>query len=255
MESEVRYISNKLLVCHSQVYTIKETDFNKFFDEETQFAMVIAALCHDVGHRGKSNGFEINTLSNLAIRYHDNSVLEQYHAAFTMKIMMKHEYNILGELEGSEFRNIRAIIIECILATDMMEHFDMIEEVNNIADKVKDKKDGFEEHELSLARKLVTHMSDLSGSAKSFDVARVWSKRICQEFSNQVNILFKILSTMKKLSLEFQSPHILKILIKLMFIALIKSNSIKMLLDHCLKLLINLLEASLHGLLILLMKM
>lgn len=151
--------------------------------------MVIAALCHDVGHRGKNNGFEINTLSNLAVRYHDQSVLEQYHAAYTMKIMMTHEHNILGHLDGKDFRTARGVIIECILATDMKEHFDMIGEVNDMSVAVSMKKpDEYTEEESTLAYKLCTHIADLSGSAKRFDIARGWSKRICQEFTNQVRL-------------------------------------------------------------------
>ena len=51
------------------------------------FALIFGALCHDVSHRGRTNIFEINSLSNLAIRYHDKSVLEQHHAATAIKLM------------------------------------------------------------------------------------------------------------------------------------------------------------------------
>lgn len=37
---------------------------------------MISSLGHDVGHTGRTNIFEINSLSDLAIRYHDKSVLE-----------------------------------------------------------------------------------------------------------------------------------------------------------------------------------
>lgn len=41
-----------------------------------KFAVIIGALCHDVAHTGRTNVFEMNSLSSLAIRYHDKSVLE-----------------------------------------------------------------------------------------------------------------------------------------------------------------------------------
>lgn len=50
-------------------------------DKFTRFCLLMSGLCHDVNHRGKTNMFEINSFSNLAIRYHDKSVLEQHHAA------------------------------------------------------------------------------------------------------------------------------------------------------------------------------
>jgi len=42
----------------------------------TKFTLIISGLMHDVGHTGRTNIFEINSLSELAIRYHDKSVLE-----------------------------------------------------------------------------------------------------------------------------------------------------------------------------------
>jgi len=45
-------------------------------DQFTRFSLIIAGLCHDVSHRGKTNLYEINSFSNLALRYHDKSVLE-----------------------------------------------------------------------------------------------------------------------------------------------------------------------------------
>lgn len=38
------------------------------------FAVVLSGLCHDVGHTGRTNNFEIAVQSKLAIRYHDKSV-------------------------------------------------------------------------------------------------------------------------------------------------------------------------------------
>lgn len=38
------------------------------------FSLLIAALCHDVGHTGRTNLFEVGIMSKLAIRYNDKSV-------------------------------------------------------------------------------------------------------------------------------------------------------------------------------------
>jgi len=55
----------------------------------------ILGLCHDVSHTARTNLFEVNSMSKLAIRYHDKSVLEQHHLAVTFKILHKKEANIL----------------------------------------------------------------------------------------------------------------------------------------------------------------
>lgn len=41
--------------------------------------MLISALTHDVDHPGNNNDFEIKTGSELALRYNNKSVLENYH--------------------------------------------------------------------------------------------------------------------------------------------------------------------------------
>jgi calcium/calmodulin-dependent 3',5'-cyclic nucleotide phosphodiesterase len=43
-------------------------------DNFIKFTLLISALCHDVAHTGRTNLFEMNSLSPLAIRYHDRSV-------------------------------------------------------------------------------------------------------------------------------------------------------------------------------------
>jgi hypothetical protein len=36
---------------------------------------------------------------------------------------------------------------------------------------------------------MIVHTVDLSGATKEFKMASIWSKRVSEEFSNQVNIL------------------------------------------------------------------
>ena len=46
----------------------------KYLNDITKFSTIVSALCHDVGHTGRTNLFEINSKSKLATRYHDKSV-------------------------------------------------------------------------------------------------------------------------------------------------------------------------------------
>ncbi|ETO18760.1 phosphodiesterase [Reticulomyxa filosa] len=52
-------------------------------------ACLVSAACHDVGHPGNNNPFEINLESELAVRYNDISVLENMHAAKTWEILKR----------------------------------------------------------------------------------------------------------------------------------------------------------------------
>ena len=52
------------------------------------FAVLVAALGHDLCHPGHTNQFEMNSDSELSQRYNGKSVLENYHAACLMKVVV-----------------------------------------------------------------------------------------------------------------------------------------------------------------------
>jgi hypothetical protein len=85
-------------------------------------AFEIAAIIHDFKHNGFTNGYHINSISKLAVRYNDVSVLENFHVAQTYKILEKTECDIFDGLAIEEKRSIRKRIIGCVLATDMAKH-------------------------------------------------------------------------------------------------------------------------------------
>jgi hypothetical protein len=44
-------------------------------------SFLLAAMVHDLGHPGMNNAFLINSSDKIAVRYNDNSILENYHVA------------------------------------------------------------------------------------------------------------------------------------------------------------------------------
>ncbi len=53
------------------------------------FGIILAAIIHDFDHPGLNNAFMINSRSDIAIRYNDVSVLENYHIASAYQILLK----------------------------------------------------------------------------------------------------------------------------------------------------------------------
>jgi len=47
----------------------------KFLTKLGCFTLMLSAICHDVDHTGHNNDFEIKSKSELALRYHDLSVI------------------------------------------------------------------------------------------------------------------------------------------------------------------------------------
>ena len=153
------------------------------FPERLHFAFLLAAFGHDLDHTGRNNVFEINTRSKLAMNYNDQSPLEQHHIRTLFKIINLSENSILKGFSFEEYFEVRNLIIECILATDMKVHFALVKKFEGLVEEPK----GLSLKERkSLVLNLVIHSADISGSAKNIEVARVWSQMISVEFTNQL---------------------------------------------------------------------
>ncbi|KAL8426594.1 hypothetical protein Efla_005171 [Eimeria flavescens] len=86
-------------------------------------SVLVAALCHDVGHPGRNNAFFLAHRSPLSILYNDRAVLENFNSALTFKVLSQESCNIFRPLPKAEVMEIRAHIISLVLATDMKTHF------------------------------------------------------------------------------------------------------------------------------------
>jgi hypothetical protein len=53
----------------------------------------------------------------------DVSVLENHHIASTFSVMQDAKYNILDTFGKDDYKKARALMIDCVLATDMSKHF------------------------------------------------------------------------------------------------------------------------------------
>ena len=61
-------------------------------------AFFLSCFMHDFKHDGHTNPYHVNSMSDVAIKYNDVSVLENYHVAQTFKIFSNEETNIIGKL-------------------------------------------------------------------------------------------------------------------------------------------------------------
>lgn len=91
------------------------------------FAVFVANIIHDYEHPGYSNQFIVRTKHPIAIRYSDYCVLENHHlaAAFSL-ILKKDSSNIMLNIPYGMYKEIRRLIIEIVLNTDMSKHFSIM---------------------------------------------------------------------------------------------------------------------------------
>lgn len=91
----------------------------------------MASAIHDVDHPGFNNSFMISTLSPIALRYNDLSVLENFHCAKGFEVMSEEGCEILDTLSPDQYKTVRTAIISMVLATDMINHFEYITKFKN----------------------------------------------------------------------------------------------------------------------------
>jgi len=145
------------------------------------FALLVAAIVHDLGHPGLNNNFQIATSSPLALRYNDRSILENHHCSLAFTLLKKPENDILSGLSDEQRREVRNLIIVCVLATDLAHHMEITAQFNSVASKfTKDEK----QHRM-LMLQILLKAADISNPGKPFEIAKYWANMVQEEFFAQ----------------------------------------------------------------------
>ncbi|XP_026000298.1 calcium/calmodulin-dependent 3',5'-cyclic nucleotide phosphodiesterase 1A [Astatotilapia calliptera] len=159
-------------------FLMLHTGLMHWLSELEILAMVFAAAIHDFEHTGTTNNFHIHTRSEVAILYNDRSVLENYHVSAAYRLMAEEDMNILVNLNKDDWRELRSLVIEMVMSTDMSCHFQQIKTMRNALtqthsiDKVK-------------VLSLMLHAADISHPAKAWPLHYRWTHSLMEEFFRQ----------------------------------------------------------------------
>ncbi|XP_067829006.1 3',5'-cyclic-AMP phosphodiesterase 4D isoform X5 [Heptranchias perlo] len=159
-----------------------------FTDLETLAALFAAAI-HDVDHPGVSNQFLINTNSELALMYNDESVLENHHLAVGFKLLQEENCDIFQNLPKRQRQSLRKMVIDMVLATDMSKHMTLLAGLKTMVETKKVTSSGVllldnYTDRIQVMRNMV-HCADLSNPTKPLELYRQWTDRILEEFFRQ----------------------------------------------------------------------
>ncbi|XP_040926291.1 cAMP-specific 3',5'-cyclic phosphodiesterase 4C-like [Betta splendens] len=152
-------------------------------------AALFAAAIHDVDHPGVSNQFLINTNSELALMYNDESVLENHHLAVGFKLLHQENCDIFQNLTKRQRQSLRKLVIDMVLATDMSKHMTLLADLKTMVETKKVTSSGvlLLDHytERIQVLKNMVHCADLSNPTKPLPLYRQWTERIMEEFFRQ----------------------------------------------------------------------
>uniref|UniRef100_A0A8C4ZP52 Phosphodiesterase n=1 Tax=Gadus morhua TaxID=8049 RepID=A0A8C4ZP52_GADMO len=159
------------------------------FTDLEVLAAIFAAAIHDVDHPGVSNQFLINTNSELALMYNDESVLENHHLAVGFKLLQEDNCDIFQNVCKKQRQMLRRMVIDMVLATDMSKHMSLLANLKTMVETKKVTSSGVllldnYTDRMQVLRNMV-HCADLSNPTKSLDLYRQWTGRIMEEFFHQ----------------------------------------------------------------------
>ncbi|XP_072095848.1 cone cGMP-specific 3',5'-cyclic phosphodiesterase subunit alpha' [Mobula birostris] len=108
----------------------------KYYSDLEAFAMVTAAFCHDIDHRGTNNLYQMKSQAPLA-RLHGSSILERHHLEYSKTLLHDESINILQNLNQRQHETVMHLMEVAIIATDLALYFKKRTMFQKIVDSVE----------------------------------------------------------------------------------------------------------------------
>ncbi|XP_049823629.1 cAMP-specific 3',5'-cyclic phosphodiesterase-like isoform X5 [Aethina tumida] len=152
-------------------------------------AALFAACVHDVDHPGLTNQFLINSSSELALMYNDESVLENHHLAVAFKLLSNEGCDIFCNLSKKQRQTLRKMVIDMVLSTDMSKHMSLLADLKTMVETKKVAGSGVllldnYTDRIQVLENLV-HCADLSNPTKPLALYKRWVDLLMEEFFQQ----------------------------------------------------------------------
>jgi len=181
-------------------------------------ALFLSCICHDFKHPGVNNDFLKETKNILAIKYNDNSILENMHISEAFKLTLDYpNCDIFSGMNLENYKQMRKEMISCVLFTCMSKHAvnnnfmkelinkkninNNINNTNNINNKdnnnnINNKDNKKDNNNINNNKteetdihqnymNLLIHSADISNPTKKFEIYWKWADLVVEEFFQQ----------------------------------------------------------------------
>uniref|UniRef100_A0A671RAY2 Phosphodiesterase n=1 Tax=Sinocyclocheilus anshuiensis TaxID=1608454 RepID=A0A671RAY2_9TELE len=164
----------------------------KYYSDLDAFAMVAAAFCHDIDHRGTNNLYQTKSTSPLA-KLHGSSILERHHLDYSKTLMAEESVNIFQSLQKRQFETVQHLHDVCIIATDLALYFKkrtMFQKIVDATEPMADEKEAIAYVANNPIRKeiimaMMMTGCDLSAITKPWEVQSKVALMVAAEFWEQ----------------------------------------------------------------------
>merc|ERR1719369_2454575 len=176
-------------VTQSTHILLQSSALRDVFTHLEAMAAILACAVHDVDHPGVTNQYLINTSSELAVMYNDESVLENHHLAVAFKLLQIPDCDILSNLSQKQRLSVRKMMIDMVLATDMSKHMSLLANLKTLVETKKVAGSGVllldnYNDRIQVLQNMI-HCSDLSNPTKPLTLYVEWVDRLMKEFWKQ----------------------------------------------------------------------
>ena len=152
-------------------------------------ALFLSCICHDYKHPGLNNNFLKDSKNILAIKYNDNSILENMHISETFKLTIDYpNCDIFWGMNSDNYKRMRKEMISCVLCTDMINHRKAIDFMGELINNKKNINNNIKNEETDNHQQymnLLIHSADISNPTKKFDIYWKWAELVVEEFFRQ----------------------------------------------------------------------
>eukprot|EP01029_Cantina_marsupialis_P012905 TRINITY_DN2856_c0_g2_i1.p1 TRINITY_DN2856_c0_g2~~TRINITY_DN2856_c0_g2_i1.p1 ORF type:complete len:960 (-),score=188.83 TRINITY_DN2856_c0_g2_i1:533-3412(-) len=169
-------------VTQHTVLMIRYSKLNYILTPIEKLALCIAAPIHDLRHNGLSNRFLVQTKHDLAIRYNDRSVLENYHLYCAFTLAKRPERNYMCTLEVEHEVKLRELVISLVLATDLKDHFAIVGSFESMLSAGVTLAVDMEEDQRLILMKLLLKSADCGHTCRPWKVHKRFSRGVIDEF-------------------------------------------------------------------------
>ncbi|XP_066468722.1 rod cGMP-specific 3',5'-cyclic phosphodiesterase subunit beta [Tiliqua scincoides] len=175
-------------------------NLKQYYTDLEALAMVTAALCHDIDHRGTNNLYQMKSQNPLA-KLHGSSILERHHLEFGKFLLSEESLNIYQNLNRRQFEHVTHLMDIAIIATDLALYFKKRTMFQKIVDESKaydNKREWAEYLSLEMTRKeivmaMMMTACDLSAITKPWEVQSKVALLVAAEFWEQGDLEMSVL--------------------------------------------------------------
>eukprot|EP00437_Effrenium_voratum_P004455 CAMPEP_0181433206 /NCGR_PEP_ID=MMETSP1110-20121109/19169_1 /TAXON_ID=174948 /ORGANISM="Symbiodinium sp., Strain CCMP421" /LENGTH=527 /DNA_ID=CAMNT_0023556645 /DNA_START=119 /DNA_END=1702 /DNA_ORIENTATION=+ len=156
--------------------------FKGYFEQVDLLVVLLAAAIHDIAHPGTNNDFLVKTKTDLALRYHDTAVLENFHLATAFELMRARQVSMLEHnLPSPPVTSLRRRIVEIVLATDMAIHKKQVDDMARVVERCPNR----QEIDKRQLEQYLVHTADVGHPFRPVPQHQEWARRVNEEFLAQ----------------------------------------------------------------------